>query len=135
MDSPTKYRKFGKTHRNLECFKKWVNVDVGNTVIKSHLFDMIEKDSINDSPTIVRDINSGKYSPYKKYLSNMANAQLYCMKIDHMLGTSAFAILAAVRFKRSIRKRKEKCVELEASGGDVTEDACDLSQEQSVITI
>ena len=93
-------------HRNLDYFKQWVDVDVNDEEIKNKLFDMIDDDKLNDSPTVIHDINNGKYSPYKKYLSEMAKTQLYCMKIKHMFNTSALTLLAAAKFKRSTLKNK-----------------------------
>ena len=87
-------------HERLDDVRKWVNVDVSNTTIRDRMFDMIKQDQEKDSPSIVEGISEGKYSPFKKYLSKMGQSQLYCMKVDKMLGSSMMTALAVVKFKR-----------------------------------
>jgi len=98
----------GKTHMKLGYLKQWIEVDVGNTIGREKMLSMIESDDEKDSPVIIDGINNSKYSPYKKYLSNMGNTQLNCMKADKILSTTMMTVLAAAKLKRLIKNPKSK---------------------------
>jgi hypothetical protein len=92
-------------HRKLKDLRNWVEVDVANTSVQEKLFLMIDSDTEKDSPAILKGISESKYSPY---LSNMGKSQLYCLKMERKLRTSAYVILAAVKFKNKLKNTKIK---------------------------
>jgi hypothetical protein len=95
-------------HNKLKDLRSWVEVDVANTSVQEKLFIMIDSDNEKDSPAILKGISESKYSPYEKYLSNMGKSQLYCLKMEKKLRTSAYVLLAAVKFKNKLKKFKLK---------------------------
>ena len=94
-------------HNRLHNFRNWVEVDVANTTVKDQLFTMIDSDNEKDSPAIISEFSNSKYSPFKKYLSNMGKTQLYCLKMEKKIVSSAYVLLAAVKFKNKLKKCKE----------------------------
>lgn len=97
-------------HQKMSNFRKWVDVDVANTTIKNKLFTLIDDDYQKDSPEILTELETRKYSPFKKYLSEMGKSQLYCLQMEKKITTSAYVLLAAVKFKNKLKKTK--CKEL-----------------------
>ena len=91
------------THQRLDKFRSWVEVDVANTTIQEKMLNMIDSDNEKDSPAILSEISNSKYSPFKKYLSDMAQTQLYCLKMQKKLVSSAYVALAAVKFKKKLK--------------------------------
>ena len=89
------------THDNLNNFKKWVNIDINDTSIKHTINKLIEEDSQLESPKIIERIN-GRYSPFRKHISNLGNAQLDLLKNDKKFISTAYVALAAIKFKKKL---------------------------------
>ena len=92
-------------HESLENLKKWVNIDVTNSPVKKEIISVIDKDLSQDSPTIIKNID-GKYSPYKKHLSDLGRTQLDMLKSEKKLRSTAYVLLAAVKLKKLLNKSK-----------------------------
>ena len=93
-------------HESLDNFKKWVEIDVTNSPIKNKILNIIQDDNSMDSPTIMSNID-GKYSPYRKHLSRLGNTQLDVLKSENRLRSTAYVLLAAVKFKKLIKQNKQ----------------------------
>ena len=94
-------------HNRLQNLRNWVEIDVANTTIQNKILSMIDSDDEKDSPAILASLSESKYSPFKKYLSNMGKTQLYCLKMEKKIVTSAYVLLAAVKFKNKLKKCKD----------------------------
>jgi len=92
-------------HDNLKNFKKWVNVDIQDSPIRNRVNSLIDSDYEKDSPKILDDID-GKYSPYKKYLSNLGKTQADLLKVDHRFAQTLYVSLAAAKFKSKLKSKK-----------------------------
>ena len=91
-------------HNNLNNFKKWVEVDVTDSPVRNKILNMIKDDDRKDSPTIVSEID-GKYSPFRPHLSELGKTQLDMLKAEKKLRSTAYVLLAAVKFKKLISKK------------------------------
>lgn len=67
-------------HNSLKNFKHWVNTDLDSPKRKEAV-NKINQDLKLDSPSILKSID-GKYSPYKKNLSNLGKMQLDMVKME-----------------------------------------------------
>ena len=78
-------------HNSLKNFKQWVNTDL-NSPKRKEVTNKIDQDLKLDSPSILNSID-GKYSPYRKKLSNLGKMQLDMVKIEKSIKAGKDATL------------------------------------------
>lgn len=91
-------------HDGLNNLKKWVEVDVTDSPTRNKILDIIKQDSQQDSPTIINNID-GKYSPFRRHLSKLGTTQLDMLKSEKKLRSTAYVLLAAVKFKKLLKNK------------------------------
>ena len=67
-------------HNSLKNFKQWVNTDL-NSPKRKEITNKIDQDLKLESLSILKSID-GKYSPYRKNLSNLGKMQLDMVKME-----------------------------------------------------
>ena len=77
-------------HNSLKNFKQWVNTDL-NSPKRKEAINKIDEDLKLDSPSILKSID-GKYSPYRKNLSNLGKMQLDMVKMEKSIKAGKDAI-------------------------------------------
>lgn len=78
-------------HNSLKNFKQWVNIDLDSPKRKE-VVNKIDEDLKLDSPSILNSID-GKYSPYRKNLSNLGKMQLDMVKMEKSIKSGQNATL------------------------------------------
>lgn len=95
--------KTNSIHSKLEQLKQWVNVDITDSPVRKEVTSLIEEDEFKDSPTILKEID-GKYSPYRKHLSELGKTRLDLLKAEKKFTETVYVALAAVKFKKLLSK-------------------------------
>lgn len=94
-------------HESLKNLKKWAEIDINNSPIRKNIVDLINTDLNQDSPTIIKNID-GKYSPFRKHFSDLGKTQLDMLKSEKKLRSTAYVLLATVKFKKLLKNKAAK---------------------------
>tara|TARA_B100000900_G_scaffold80979_1_gene65239 strand:- start:30 stop:320 length:291 start_codon:yes stop_codon:yes gene_type:complete len=90
-------------HRKLNELRTWSNIDVTDTDVRDNLDDLIDSDLEKSSPEVLKGIN-GRYSPFKKHFSELGRVHIDLFKTERKLAHTANVALAAVKFKKLLKK-------------------------------
>ena len=92
-------------HEKLGDLRTWTDIDISDEKVKTRVNQLIDSDCEKDSPTILKGLQ-GRYSPYKKHLSNLGKTQLDTLKAERTLSTTAYTVLAVAKFKNLLKKKE-----------------------------
>ena len=90
-------------HRKLNELRTWSNIDVTDNDVRDNLDDLIDSDLEKSSPEVLKGIN-GMYSPFKKHFSELGRVHIDLFKTERKLAHTANVALAAVKFKKLLKK-------------------------------
>ena len=92
-------------HASLKNLRLWADVDIMDSPVRNQVKEIIDNDLPKDSPQILEELD-GKYSPFKKYFSNLGKTNIDLLKTEKKLTSTIYVVLAVTKFKRLIKKKE-----------------------------
>ena len=92
-------------HDKLKNMRMWADIDIMNSPVRNQVQEIIDNDLPKDSPQILEELD-GKYSPFKKYFSNLGKTNIDLLKSEKKLASTIYVALAVAKFKKCLNKNR-----------------------------